>query len=70
MRDIIQELNKASLASATGISYSRLRKYASGIVEQLSQEEMQKIAEYLKRSAEIFEQERLKCEKNGNQLLV
>jgi len=33
MRDIIQELNKASLASATGISYSRLRKYASGIVE-------------------------------------
>ena len=49
MRDVIKNLNKATLAEATGISYSRLRKYASGIVSELTPEEKQKklIYEYL-----------------------
>lgn len=47
MREVIQSLNKASLASATGVSYSRLRKYASGTLSSLTDEERKKIREYL-----------------------
>ena len=47
MRDVIKNLNKATLAEATGISYSRLRKYASGIVSELTPEEKKLIYEYL-----------------------
>lgn len=47
MREILRNLNKASLAAATGISYSRLRKYASGILNTLTDEECQKICDYL-----------------------
>ena len=47
MRNIIKNLNKATLAEATGISYSRLRKYASGIVSELTPEERKLIYEYL-----------------------
>jgi hypothetical protein len=39
MREVIQNLNKSTLSSATGISYSRLRKYSSGVIEALTPEE-------------------------------
>lgn len=55
MREVIQSLNKASLAAATGISYSRLRKYASGIIAALTDEEYKKIREYLIQLAKRFE---------------
>ena len=54
MREIIQQLNKATLSSATGISHSRLRKYANGIVKQLTREECEKIRTYLLALAEAF----------------
>lgn len=54
MREAIQSLNKASLAAATDISYSRLRKYASGILVELSEEERNKIYDYLVSLAQKF----------------
>ena len=54
MRDIIKNLNKSSLASATGISYSRLRKYSSGFIAELTPEEIKKIYEYLLALADNF----------------
>ncbi len=54
MREIIQNLNKASLANATGISYSRLRKYAAGIIQALTDDEKHKICEYLLSLAQAF----------------
>lgn len=54
MREIIQELNKASLADATGISYSRLRKFATGLVQDLTPEEREKIYTYLLSIADKF----------------
>ena len=47
MRDAIKDLNKHTLAEATGISYSKLRKYATGIVKDLTPEECEKIYLYL-----------------------
>lgn len=47
MRKIISTLNKKSIADATGISYSKLRKYASGEIDKLTDEEVQRIYEYL-----------------------
>ena len=47
MRKIISTLNKKSIADATGISYSKLRKYASGEINKLTDEEIQRIYEYL-----------------------
>jgi hypothetical protein len=47
MRDAINELNKNSIAKATGISYSRLRKYASGLIRDLTKDECDKIYKYL-----------------------
>lgn len=54
MRDIIKDLNKATLAEATGISYSRLRKYASGAVNELTLEERELIYKYLLSIADKF----------------
>lgn len=54
-RAVIQSLNKASLSVATGISYSRLRKYSSGMLMELTTEEKAKIREYLLTSAQQFE---------------
>ena len=54
MREIIKDLNKATLSSATGISYSRLRKFSSGTVENLSPEEKEKIYNYLLSIADKF----------------
>mgnify|MGYP002512514662 CR=1 FL=1 len=54
MRDIIKDLNKATLAEATGISYSRLRKYASGAVNELTSEERELIYKYLLSIADKF----------------
>ena len=54
MRDAIKDLNKHTLAEATGISYSKLRKYATGIVKDLTPEEREKIYLYLLEVAERF----------------
>lgn len=54
MRDAINELNKNSIAKATGISYGRLRKYASGLIKELTPEEQEKIYKYLIKLAECF----------------
>lgn len=47
MRQAIQDLNKKALADSTGISYSKLRKYASGAVKDLTPDEQQRIYNYL-----------------------
>jgi DNA-binding Xre family transcriptional regulator len=54
MREIIQQLNKHSLAVGTGISYSRLRKYSTGQVKKLTKEEIEKIYKYLLSLSNIF----------------
>ena len=54
MREIIQNLNKATLAEATGISYSRLRKFSTGLVSTLTPEEREKIYKYLLSIADKF----------------
>lgn len=54
MRDAINELNKNSIAKATGISYGRLRKYATGLIKDLTPEEQEKIYKYLIGLAECF----------------
>ncbi len=54
MREAVKDLNKHSLAEATGISYSKLRKYATGIVKDLTVEEREKIYLYLLEVAERF----------------
>ena len=54
MRDTIKELNKHTLANATGISYNRLRKYATGLVKELTPREREKIYIYLVEVAEKF----------------
>ena len=54
MKDIINTLNKHSLATATGISYSRLRKYSAGAIAELTEEERRKIYEYLLSIADAF----------------
>lgn len=47
MLEVIKNLNKAALARATGISYSRLRKFASGSINSLTDEEIMKIRIFL-----------------------
>jgi len=39
MKDAINELNKNSISKSTGISYGRLRKYASGLIKDLTPED-------------------------------
>lgn len=54
MRDIIKDLNKATLSAATGISYSRLRKFSTGAVQALTPDEKEKIRIYLLSIADKF----------------
>lgn len=54
MREAIKDLNKHTLAEATGISYSKLRKYATGLVKDLTPEEREKIYIYLVEVAQRF----------------
>jgi hypothetical protein len=54
MRNIIQNLNKRTLADATGISYPRLRKFSSGEVNELREEEKILIYQYLVDLANII----------------
>lgn len=54
MRNAINELNKNSIAKATGISYGRLRKYSSGLIKDLTPEEQEKIYKYLIELAKRF----------------
>lgn len=54
MREAIKDLNKATLASATGISYGRLRKFSTGLVASLTPEEREKIYNYLLSIADKF----------------
>lgn len=54
MREVIQNLNKRTLADATGISYRRLRSYSSGALEKLTDDEIRRIYEYLISIAEKF----------------
>lgn len=54
MREAIKNLNKRSLAERTGISYSRLRKYASNELKSLSQEEIMLIYNYLIELSQTF----------------
>lgn len=54
MREVIKNLNKRTVAEATGISYSRLRKYSAGILKDLTDEEREKIYNYLINIAENF----------------
>ena len=39
MKEIIKNLNKHTLSTATGISYSRVRKYSAGEINSLTKEE-------------------------------
>lgn len=57
MRDIIKMINKKSLADATGISYSRLRKFSAGQLKSLTSEEIDKIYNYLIALAGYFKKE-------------
>lgn len=57
MKDIIKLINKKSLADATGISYSRLRKFSAGQLKSLTSEEIEKIHQYFLALAEHFEKE-------------
>lgn len=54
MREILQDLNKHTIAEETGISYARLRKYAAGRLKTLTSEEATLIHQYLLKIAEIF----------------
>ena len=54
MRNVIKNLNKATLAESTNISYSRLRKYASGAINELTPEEREIIYKYLLSLADKF----------------
>lgn len=56
IKQIINDLNKRALAEATGISYSKLRKYSSGAINKLTSDEMEKIYEYLTSIALYFKQ--------------
>lgn len=47
LREVVKSLNKSTLSEATGISYGRLRKFASGVVKILTDEEKDKIYFYL-----------------------
>ena len=57
MRDIIKLINKKSLADATGISYSRLRKFSAGQLKSLTSEEIDKIYDYFITLAGHFKKE-------------
>ena len=54
MREVIQSLNKKSLSDATGIPYSRLRKFASNQIKKLSPEAIELIYQYLIKLSQVF----------------
>ena len=47
MREVIRDLNKRAVSEGTGISYSRLRKYAAAQIKELTKDEREAIAAYL-----------------------
>jgi len=47
MREVIRNLNKRAVSEGTGISYSRLRKYAAAQIDELTKEERDAISAYL-----------------------
>ena len=53
MREVIRNLNKRAVAEGTGISYSRLRKYAAAQIQELTRDERESIAEYLSQLSSI-----------------
>lgn len=57
MREILKDLNKRAVADGTGISYTRLRKYTAAQVQELTDEEKEKIAEYLMTLSNIIKGE-------------
>lgn len=57
MREVIKNLNKRAISDDTGISYSRLRKYAARQIKELTKEEKQAIAEYLETLSAIVKGE-------------
>lgn len=57
MREVIRDLNKRAVAEGTGISYSRLRKYAAAQIQELTKEEMESIANYLMRLSTLIKGE-------------
>lgn len=56
VRNAIQLINKKTLSDATGISYSRLRKFASGEVKTLKSEEIKLIHSYFINLASVFKE--------------
>lgn len=54
MRETIRELNKRTLSDNTGVSYDKLRKYAAGVIQNLTNEEIGLIYNYLTKAAEKF----------------
>lgn len=57
MREVIRDLNKRAVAEGTGISYSRLRKYAAAQIQELTKEERERIAQYLSNLSSIIKGE-------------
>ena len=57
MREVIRDLNKRAVAEGTGISYSRLRKYAAAQIQELTKEERESIAQYLSNLSSIVKGE-------------
>lgn len=53
MREVLRDLNKRAVSEGTGISYSRLRKYAAAQINELTKEEREDIAAYLSYLATI-----------------
>lgn len=53
MREVIRDLNKRAVSEGTGISYSRLRKYAAAQIQELTKEEREAIARYLSELSSI-----------------
>ena len=57
MREIIKLINKKSLADATTVSYSRLRKYSAGQLKSLTSDEIKQIHDYFINLADKFKGE-------------
>lgn len=55
MREALSQLNKSSIAKATGIPHGRLRKYSSGQIGSLTSAEAALIHNYLLELAKVFE---------------
>lgn len=53
MREVLRDLNKRAVSEGTGISYSRLRKFAAAQINELTEEEKESIARYLSNLSSI-----------------